>query len=95
MTMEKDVLQPDCYTRHAEIGNHISEGKFWRATIITIGIFFGGIMISQYNMSAENNNKLIALNSKLTTMVEINTRRLDRIENILFVVKDVKLEITK
>ena len=83
--MDKDIImQPECYTRHAEIGNHISEGKFWRATIITIGIAFGGIMIGQFNMAVENNNKMIALNSKLTTMVEVNTLRLNRLENFYF-----------
>jgi hypothetical protein len=83
--VEKEMmLQPECYARHANIDNHISEGKFWRGAIITIGIAFGGIMIGQYNMSIENNNKMIALNSKLTTMVEVNTLRLNRLENFYF-----------
>jgi hypothetical protein len=78
------TLQPQCYRRHEQIENHINEGNFWRGTIIAIGIAFGGIMIGQYNMSIENNNKMTALNAKLTTMVEVNTIRLNRLEDAYF-----------
>ena len=83
--MPEQVLQPECYERHAEIKTHINEGKFWRGTIVTFGIAFGGIMIGQYNMSIQNNNKVIELNAKLTQMVEINTGRLARLEQLYFV----------
>ena len=81
------VLQPECYTRHAEIENHIKEGKFWRGVIITVAVAGSGILIGQYNMSIENNSKVTALTSKLTTMVEVNTKRLDFLENKVFYVK--------
>ena len=74
------TLQPECYTRHAEIENHIKEGRFWRGVIITVAIAGTGILIGQYNMSIENNNKATALLSKLTTMVEVNTNRVSRLE---------------
>lgn len=79
-----EVLQPACYKRHTIIENHISEGKFWRGVIVTATIAGIGILIAQYNMTIENNNKMITLNSKLTTMVEINTVRLGKIEDKLW-----------
>ena len=74
------ILQPECYTRHAEIENHIKEGKFWRGVIITVAVAGSGILIGQYNMSIENNSKITALTSKLTTMVEVNSARLNKLE---------------
>ena len=82
--MDETTLPPACYIRHEKIENHISEGKFWRGTIITFIIAFGTILIGQYNMSIQNNEKVIALNAKLITMVEINTARLARLENLYF-----------
>ena len=83
--MENEIpLQLECYKRHEQIESHISEGKFWRGVIVTFFVAFGSILIGQYNMSIQNNNKVIALNSKLTTMVEINTERLNRIEAVYF-----------
>lgn len=85
-----DVLQPECYKRHAEVDNHIKEGKFWRGVIITVAIAGTGILIGQYNMSIENNSKITALMSKLSTMIEVNTRRLDRLEGKIFYEKGEK-----
>lgn len=85
--MEELSLQPECYTRHEKFANHIREGNFWRGVIITAVLTGLGILIAQYNMSIENNNKMIALNSKLTTMVEINTGRLNKLEDIFFIRK--------
>jgi hypothetical protein len=83
--MENEViLQPECYKRHAEIEGHIKEGKFWRGTIVTAAISFMVVLIAQYNMSIQNNEKIISANAKLTNMVEINTVRLNRIEAIYF-----------
>jgi hypothetical protein len=84
------ALQPDCYKRHTEIDGHIKEGKFWRGVIVTVIIAGASIFIGQYSMAVENNNKMIALNSKLTTMVEVNTKRLDRLEDIAFYYKGNK-----
>jgi hypothetical protein len=79
-----ETLQPECAVRHEKIESHIKEGRFWRGVIITASLTFMGILIGQYNMSIENNNRMIALNSKLTTMVDINTVRLNRIEAVYF-----------
>jgi len=82
--MEEATLQPECYKRHAEIELHINEGRFWRGVIITAVLTFGGILIGQYNMAIQNDKNMIAANAKLTKMVEINTARLDRIENLAY-----------
>jgi hypothetical protein len=87
---EETILQPECYKRHAEIDNHIKEGRFWRKTIIGIALTGSAILIGQYNMSIENDKKMIAANAKLTQMVEINTRRLDKIEDWAFLIKGDK-----
>ena len=79
--MEEDNMLPSCYTRHAEIEGHIKEGTFWRGVLVSVIIAGISILIAQYNMSIENNNKVIALYSKLTTMVEINTARLAKLED--------------
>ena len=79
-----NVLQPECYKRHEQIDNHISEGKWWRGVIVTFAITFGGILIGQYRMSIENDKKVTALNAKLATMVEVNTKRLDVLENFVY-----------
>jgi hypothetical protein len=75
------VLEPACYKRHSEIENHIKEGRFWRGVIITAALTGITILIAQYSMAIENNNKMIALTSKLTTMVDLNTLRLSKIED--------------
>ena len=80
----ENTLQPECYKRHAEVDNHIKEGKFWRGVIITVAVAGTTILIGQYNMSIENNSKITALTSKLTTMVEVNTTRLTRLESMYF-----------
>ena len=76
----EEVLQPECYKRHAEIDGHISEGKFWRGVIVTAILTGIGILIAQYNMSIENSNKMTYANAQLTKMVEINTQRLNVLE---------------
>jgi hypothetical protein len=78
------TLQPECYVRHEKIENHIREGKFWRGVIVTASLAFMGILIGQYNMSIQNNNKVIEMNAKLTNMVEVNTLRLTRLEALYF-----------
>jgi len=78
------VLQPECYKRHAEIDGHIQEGKFWRGVIITVTIAGMGILIGQWNVANENNAKMVALMSKVTTMVDVNTARLARLENTVY-----------
>jgi hypothetical protein len=87
---EELVLQPECYKRHSEIENHIKEGKFWRGVIVTAVLAGITILITQYNMAIDNNNKMIALTSKLATIAENNIKRLDRMEDMIFYVKGVK-----
>lgn len=82
---DKEILQPECYKRHAEYDGHIKEGKFWRGVIISVVIAGTGVLIGQYNMSIENNNKILALTSKLSIMVEINTARLGKLEDRVWV----------
>jgi hypothetical protein len=85
--MSEKELQPACYTRHAEIDGHIKEGKFWRGVIVTVTIAGIGILIGQYNMSIENNNKIVALTSKLSVIADANIKRLDRLEDKIFCYK--------
>ena len=77
-------LHPDCYVRHAAMDNHINEGKFWRGTIIAFVLAFSGILVGQYNMSIQNNEKIISLTSKLSQIAESNIKRLDRMEDKIF-----------
>jgi len=87
---EELVLQPSCYKRHEQIENHIKEGRFWRGVIITLAIAGTGILIGQYNMSIQNNDKIIALTSKLATIADSNVKRLDRMEDMIFYIKGDK-----
>ena len=69
----EDKLQPDCYKRHAEIENHIQEGKGWRSLIITLTITIMlqvGIFLQMWG--------------GINKMVEVNTLRLNRVEALLF-----------
>ena len=79
------VLQPECYKRHERFDSHIESSKFWRGVIVAAILSGIGILIAQYNMSIQNNNRMIEANAKLTQMVEINTARLVRLENAYFV----------
>lgn len=69
----EDKLQTDCYKRHAEIENHIQEGKGWRSLIITLTITIMlqvGIFLQMWG--------------GINKMVEVNTLRLNRVEALLF-----------
>ena len=74
MSSEVSVLQPDCYKRHAEIESHLKEGAGWRTAIISLVI----AMIIQIGT-------FLTLWGRITQMVEINTKRLDRAETVLFI----------
>jgi hypothetical protein len=87
---DKEVLQPECYKRHSEIEGHIKEGKFWRSVIVTVAIAGAGILIGQYNMSIQNNEKIISLTSRLSNIAETNIKRLDRLEDVIFFSKGEK-----
>jgi hypothetical protein len=87
---EEKVLQPECYKRHAEIEGHIKEGRFWRGVIVTVAVAGTGILIGQYNMSIQNNDRIIALTSELKTIATANVKRLDRIEDMVFYYKGEK-----
>jgi hypothetical protein len=77
---EEAALQPECYKRHERMESHIAEGTFWRGVIITAILAGVGILIAQFNIANANQNIMIAANAKLTTMVEVNTARLLRLE---------------
>ena len=67
------TLTPECYKRHANIEAHIKEGEGWRAVIITLAIAIV-IQIAGF----------LVMWGSLTKMVEINTKRIDRIEDLHF-----------
>ena len=96
MATEEIKLQPECYKRHAEIENHITEGKGWRFAIIGIlitlmtqvGAFlfmWGGI-----TSTVQKNSDYIW--GELTSMTKENTRNLDRLMSKL---EDVKVIAVK
>ena len=74
--MEEITLQPECFKRHAVIENHIEEGKGWRSLIITLVL----AMVIQIGA-------FLQMWGSINKMVEINTKRLDRIEQVMFIVK--------
>ena len=63
----------DCYKRHAEIQAHIEEGKGWRTAIISIII---AIFVQV--------GAFLVMWGSVTKMVEINTKRLDRVEDLVY-----------
>ena len=78
---DETVLQPECYKRHAEIEMHIQEGKGWRTAIIALVLAII-VQISGFLM----------LWGQLTKMVEINTKRLDRLENSVYVINTDRIK---
>ena len=87
MSKEESAFGPSCYKRHAAMDNHIGEGKFWRGVVIAFVMTYGAVLIGQYNMSIQNNEKMIALTSQLKTIAEGNIKRLDRLEERMFFYK--------
>jgi len=72
MNGEKVTLpETACYKRHAEIDNHISEGKGWRSLMITLALSMV-IQICAF----------CVLWGRLTQMVEINTNRITSLESL-------------
>lgn len=67
------ILNPECYKRHAAIESHIKEGEGWRAAIITLVI---AVIIQVAGF--------LTMWGSVTKMVEINTKRIDRIEDLHF-----------
>jgi hypothetical protein len=71
MTKEPEPLQPECYKRHAEIENHITEGRGWRGVMITVVI----TLIVQVC-------SFLIMWGSLTKTVEVNTKRITDLEII-------------
>ena len=92
MATEEIKLQPGCYQRHAILDAHISGSTFWRGVLVTFIGLFATIAIAQFNLANATAMKMAEANAKLTNMVEINTKRLDRMENCFFVPGGVTLK---
>ena len=81
--MTEEVLQPECYKRHAEIENHIKEGKGWRATIITVGLAIfiqvGAFLVMWGSLTTTVKKNTDYLWGDITPKVHNNIRDIDRI----------------
>lgn len=80
----EEVFSAECHQRHAEVRVHLEESKGWRglltALVLTMIIHMG---------------TFIYMWGSVTKMVEINTKRLDRLEQINFINDRVDSRNTK
>jgi len=88
----EETLQPDCYKRHAEIENHITEGKGWRIAIIGILVTLmtqvGAFLFMWGGVTNTVNKNSDYIWGELTSMTKENTRNLDR---LMAKLEDVKV----
>jgi len=83
MTPNEKDMRPECYKRHAEIDNHIIEGKGWRMAIIGILITVitqvGAFLFMWGGLTNTVNKNSSYLWGELTDSARENTRNMDRL----------------